>query len=295
MNLKKIRTNSGRESHSCSRCSSWCSASSVLRAWRPQLRRGKHPMRCRILLPTGTTGRPSTRCSTTVATTHPPVARSENPTGTTTGPTSISCTARTTTAMPTSPPGQQPDVRPGRPVTHAQRHFGRQLRDVAREHNARDTLYIPVPLFTNPPPTQCMAPRPASTTHRRSTLTDCRRLPGNPSPASVSNIPIPAHNHVVGTRNSGSARMVECPGGRHDRPCDVQHLDQRQRHQCRGDGGTAITVPTNAFLFFQILPGTLSASMAANLTATAPPGPALPIAPGAPRRARWSRERPSTI
>ena len=35
--------------------------------------------------------------------------------------------------------------------------------------------------------------------------------------------------------------------------------------------------------------------MAADLTATAPPGPAVAAAPGAPRPARWSRERPSTI
>ena len=36
---------------------------------------------------------------------------------------------------------------------------------------------------------------------------------------------------------------------------------------------------TNVFLFFQVLPGTLSPSMAADLTATAPPGPAVPSAP----------------
>ncbi len=42
---------------------------------------------------------------------------------------------------------------------------------------------------------------------------------------------------------------------------------------------TAIEAPTNAFLFFQVLPGTLSAAMAANLTATAPPGPGVATAP----------------
>ncbi len=37
MNLKRFEGTSGRESHSCSRCSSWCSASPVLRAWQLQL------------------------------------------------------------------------------------------------------------------------------------------------------------------------------------------------------------------------------------------------------------------
>ena len=37
--------------------------------------------------------------------------------------------------------------------------------------------------------------------------------------------------------------------------------------------------PTNAFLFFQVLPGTVPAAQAANLTATAPPGARVATAP----------------
>ena len=67
-----------------------------------------------------------------------------------------------------------------------------------------DTLYIPVPLFSNPPPTQCTA---TATCIDHPPTIDLSRiagaLPGDPSPSSVSNVPIPAHDHVVGTRNSG--------------------------------------------------------------------------------------------
>ena len=54
----------------------------------------------------------------------------------------------------------------------------------------------------------------------------------------------------------------------------------------------ATPVPTNAFLFFQVLPGHASASMAANLTATAPPGPAV-ATPHRPTR-RPARSSPGT-
>ena len=68
-----------------------------------------------------------------------------------------------------------------------------------------DTLYIPVPLFSNPPPTQCTAT--ATCIDHPSTI-DLSRiaadLPGSPSMASVSNVPIRAHDHVVGTRNGGA-------------------------------------------------------------------------------------------
>ena len=68
-----------------------------------------------------------------------------------------------------------------------------------------DTLYIPVPLFSNPPPDPVHRHgdlhRPS--TDHRPVPDRRRRCPGNPSPSSVSNVPIPAHDHVVGTRNSG--------------------------------------------------------------------------------------------
>ncbi len=125
--------------------------------------------------------------------------------------------------------------------------------------------------------------RPASTTRRPSTCHASRALsPGSPSPSSVSNVPIPAHDHVVGTRNGGAPEWWNVEVVATTNPATFNTLTSVGAINAAVTAGTAITAPTNAFLFFQVLPGTLSASMAANLTATAPPGPAVPGAPGAP-------------
>ena len=146
-----------------------------------------------------------------------------------------------------------------------------------------DTLYIPVPLFSNPPPTQCTA---TATCIDHPPTIDLSRiasaLPGSPSPSSVSNVPIPAHDHVVGTRNGGAPEWWNVEVVATTNPATFNTLTSVGAINAAVTAGTAITAPTNAFLFFQVLPGTLSASMAANLTATAPPGPAVPGAPGAP-------------
>ena len=146
-----------------------------------------------------------------------------------------------------------------------------------------DTLYIPVPLFNNPPPTQCTA---TATCIDHPPTIDLSRiaadLPGNPSGASVSDVPIPAHDHVVGTRNGGAPEWWNVEVVATTNPATFGTLTSVSAINAAVTAGTAITAPTNAFLFFQVLPGTLSASMAANLTATAPPGPAVPAAPAAP-------------
>jgi hypothetical protein len=146
-----------------------------------------------------------------------------------------------------------------------------------------DTLYIPVPLFSNPPPTQCTA---TATCIDHPPTIDLSRiapdLPGSPSGASVSNVPIPAHDHVVGTRNGGAPEWWNVEVVATTNPATFGTLTSVSAINAAVTAGTAITAPTNAFLFFQVLPGTLSASMAANLTATAPPGPSVPPAPGAP-------------
>ena len=146
-----------------------------------------------------------------------------------------------------------------------------------------DTLYIPVPLFSNPPPTQCTA---TATCIDHPPTIDLSRvagaLPGNPSPGSVSNVPIPAHDHVVGTRNGGLPEWWNVQVVATTDPGTFGTLTSVSAITAAVAGGKAVSVPTNAFLFFQILPGTLSPSMAADLTATAPPGPPVPAAPGAP-------------
>jgi len=143
-----------------------------------------------------------------------------------------------------------------------------------------DTLYIPVPLFANPPATQCVA---TATCIDHPPTIDLSRiagaLPGSPSMASVRNVPIPAHDHVVGTRNSGNPEWWNVEVVATTDPATFNTLTSVGGIEAAVAASKAITAPTNAFLFFQVLPGTLSASMAANLTATAPPGPAVATAP----------------
>lgn len=146
-----------------------------------------------------------------------------------------------------------------------------------------DTLYIPVPLFANAPPTQCIA---TATCIDHPPTIDLSRiagaLPGNPSPSSVSNVPIPAHNHVVATRNGGLPEWWNVQVIATADPATFNTLTSASAINAAVTAGKAVSVPTNAYLFFQILPGTLSPAMAADLTATAPPGPAVATAPGAP-------------
>ena len=146
-----------------------------------------------------------------------------------------------------------------------------------------DTLYIPVPLFSNPPATQCTA---TATCVDHPPTIDLSRiagaLPGHPSGASVSNVPIPAHDHVVGTRNNGLPTWWNVEVVATTSPSTFATLKSVSAIQTALHNSTAIEAPTNTFLFFQVLPGTLSASMAANLTAAAPPGTAVAKAPPAP-------------
>ncbi|MFZ0666084.1 MAG: hypothetical protein WAM97_10030 [Acidimicrobiales bacterium] len=148
-------------------------------------------------------------------------------------------------------------------------------------HN--DTLYVTVPLFSNPPATQCTS---TATCIDHPPTIDLSRiaadLPGHPSGASVSDIPIPAHDHVVGTRNDGLPEWWNVEVVATTSASTYNTLTSVSAIQTAIGNSTAIEAPTNLFLFFQVLPGTLSASMAADLTATAPPGPAVSPAPPAP-------------
>jgi len=149
--------------------------------------------------------------------------------------------------------------------------------------NPNDTLYIPVPLFSPAPPTQCTVTAtcidhpPTIDLSRISTA-----LPGNPAPSSVDNVPIPAHNHVVGTRDGGLPKWWNVQVIATTSPSVFATLTSLTAINAAVTGGQALSEPTNAFLFFQVMPGTVPAAQAANLAATAPSGAALPAAPGAP-------------
>jgi hypothetical protein len=143
-----------------------------------------------------------------------------------------------------------------------------------------NTLYIAVPLFSNPPPTQCTA---TATCIDHPPTIDLSRiasaLPGSPSPTSVKNVPIPAHNHIVGTRANGRPVWWNVQVIATTSPTTFATLTSVSAINAAVAATQAVSVPTNVFLFFQVLAGTVPAAQAANLTATAPPGNPLPVAP----------------
>jgi hypothetical protein len=131
-----------------------------------------------------------------------------------------------------------------------------------------DTLYIPVPLFSNPPPTQCAAGTSTMTCIDHPKTIDLSRiagaLPGNPSPSSVDNVPIPAHNHVIATRNNGNPEWWNVEVVATSSPSTFSGLTSLNAINAALANKQAVEAPTNAFLFFQVLPGTVPASVASN-------------------------------
>ncbi|MHB1536416.1 MAG: hypothetical protein ACYC1D_17770, partial [Acidimicrobiales bacterium] len=139
-------------------------------------------------------------------------------------------------------------------------------------HN--DILYIPVPLFSPTPPTQCVA---SATCIDHPPTIDLSRFGGAFS--SDTNVPIPAHDHFVTTRNNG------LPEWWNVKVVPISNLATWDAFV--GSGNLTATqeggaVPTNAFLFFQVLPGSVPANLAVNQgpsTPNTPPGPGVATAP----------------
>ena len=152
-----------------------------------------------------------------------------------------------------------------------------------------DTLYIPVPLFADPPPTQCAAGTATMICIDHPKTVDLSRiaaaLPGSPSPSSVSNVPIPAHNHVIATRNNANPEWWNVEVVATTSPSTFAGLTSLSAINAAVAAHSAIEAPTNAYLFFQVLPGTVPASVAtnpANLNADSyPPGAPAGPAPSA--------------
>ena len=143
-----------------------------------------------------------------------------------------------------------------------------------------DTLYIPVPLFSNPPATQCTG---TATCIDHPPTIDLSRiasaLPGSPTPTTLNNVPIPAHDHVVGTRNGALPEWWNVQVIGTTDPATFNSLTSVAAINAAVAATKAVSVPTNAFLFFQVLAGTVPPAQAANLTATAPPGSPVATAP----------------
>jgi len=117
-----------------------------------------------------------------------------------------------------------------------------------------DTLYIPVPLFAGAPATQCTA---TATCIDHPPTIDLSRiagaLPGSPSPSSLDNVAIPAHDHVVGTRNDGLPEWWNVQVIATTDPSTFSSLTSVSAINAAVTASTAVSVPTNTFLFFQML------------------------------------------
>ena len=144
-----------------------------------------------------------------------------------------------------------------------------------------DTLYIPVPLFSSPPPTQCVASATCidhpPTVDLSAISADLGHYP--PNDPAFDSVPVPAHNHVVDTRNNGLPEWWNVAVVATTSPTTFASLTSKSAIETAISNKQAVPVGTNIYLFFQVLPGTVPATQAANLAATAPPTPAVAPAP----------------
>jgi hypothetical protein len=122
-----------------------------------------------------------------------------------------------------------------------------------------DPLWIPVPLFSPAPGTQC----PATGCVDHPMTIDLSRLSsalGVPA-AKLKDVPVPAHDHVLNTRNNDLPEWwpvvvvgVTSAAAWH-KIVDAKSLTEVRSLQAEKDGGVTGDIPTNLFLWFQTLPG----------------------------------------
>ncbi len=146
----------------------------------------------------------------------------------------------TTTAMPKTPP---PD-------------------NTVNSAGNFDTLYVPVPLFANPPALQCNG-KAVCVDHPGSLdLSALAPALGVKDPTALYNAKLPGHDHIIATRNSGlpewwNVVVVGVPSASAFNAIEsgqsVAAIDQQVK------AGNAVLAPSNVYLFFQVLPGTVPA------------------------------------
>ena len=130
-----------------------------------------------------------------------------------------------------------------------------------------DPLYIPVPLYSSPPVTynQCSS---AITCIDHPATIDLSRLAstlGVANAASLDNVPLPGHDHLLTTRNGDQPEWwnvivipVTSPAGLAAIESSKSYSAVRTLETTPGSGvgvPGAPEVPTNAYLWFQTLPG----------------------------------------
>ncbi|HET9058355.1 MAG TPA: hypothetical protein VFN61_00415 [Acidimicrobiales bacterium] len=147
-------------------------------------------------------------------------------------------------------------------------------------------LYIPVPLFSPAPSYLQCPPTPGCIDHPMHI--DLSRLSsalGAPASA-LANTMLPGHDHIVTTvaNNDPIWWSVVVVGVTNptawNEIISAKSYTEIQTLQAQSGSGVTGNIPTNAYLFFQVLPGTLTTDVGVNTTA-APSGTAPAIAPGA--------------
>lgn len=148
---------------------------------------------------------------------------------------------------------------------------------------AIDPLYIPIPLGFTPVPSyvQCQA-SPMCIDHPATI--DLSRiaaaLPGKPPPASVQNAMLPGHDHIITTRNGDHPEWwpVVAVGVTNQAAWTAitTNKNYETMKALEGKTGSGVTaeIPTNVFLWFQVLPGHVSATEAMQNLDQAPPAAA---------------------
>jgi hypothetical protein len=152
-----------------------------------------------------------------------------------------------------------------------------------------DILYIPVPLFAHPPATQCPAGSATVVCIDHPKTVDLSRLSSildpilGTTPSQLDNVPIPAHNHVIATRNGGRPEWWNVEVVATTDPATFNSLNSLSAIDSALSAHKAAEAPSNIFLFFQVLSGTVPTSVASNPanlnTFTFPPGPGYSAAP----------------
>lgn len=143
---------------------------------------------------------------------------------------------------------------------------------------ATDPLYVPVPLgFTPTQQLQC----PATGCIDHPMHIDLSRLaaalPGHPTAASLDNVALPGHDHVIANLNGNLPEWwpITVVGVTNQAAwtaiTNAKSYAEIQTLQHQTGSGVTGNIPTNAFLYFQTLPGQVPASRAAVTSSAVPP------------------------
>jgi hypothetical protein len=147
-------------------------------------------------------------------------------------------------------------------------------------------LYIPVPLYS-PAPSYLQCPASPGCIDHPMTIDLSRLASALGAPASkLKDVPLPGHDHIITTRANGDPSWWDVVVVGVTKPSAWTAITQAksytevQQLQATANSGVTGDIPTNAYLFFQVLPGVDTTDIGVN-TLAAPPGKALPITKGA--------------